>query len=139
MYDLARLLLLLRKRWKAAALLFGILAAVGIAAALLYPRTYVASSQILVQQAAKEGDSASTYPQIAELLAWNPNTTIETYVALALQPDVAAHVVRRLHLHVDPNRLLARYLTVAPLTNSNVIVVSAYWRDPRVASAIANA
>lgn len=139
MYDLARLVSLLRKRWKAATLLFGILAAAGIVAALLYPRTYVATSQVLVQQPAKEGDSTATYPQIAELLAWNPDTTIETYVALALQPDVAAHVVRRLHLRVDPNRLLARYLNVAPLTNSNVIAVSAYWRDPRVASAIANA
>lgn len=138
MYDLARLLGILRRRWKSAALLFAVLLCFGIAAALLFPRSYVASSQVLIEQPSR-ASSAATYPQIAETLAWDPDTTVETYVALALQPDVARRVVSRLHLRVDPKRLMSRYVTVAPLTNSNIIAVNAYWKDPRTAAAIANA
>ena len=72
---------------------------VGSAAVLLFPRSYVVSSHVLI----KRPDTllqSTTYPQVDALLSSNRDTAIETYVAMALQPAISQHVMQELGLRM---------------------------------------
>jgi uncharacterized protein involved in exopolysaccharide biosynthesis len=110
---------------------------IGAGLVLLLPRTYATSSEVLVKRPDTELQS-TTYPQIDALLAWNRDTAMETYVALARQPVIAERVIRTLGLKLTPKDLLNKSVTVAPLTNSDIIVVTVDWRNASESATIAN-
>jgi uncharacterized protein involved in exopolysaccharide biosynthesis len=137
-YELSLLLASLKRHRRLATGLFIVLLLVGAAAVLLLPRTYATSSEVLI----KRPDTAlqsTTYPQIDALLAWNRDTAMETYVALAREPVIAQRVVRELGLKVAAKDLLSRNVVVTPVTNADIISIGVDWRDPVGSAAVANA
>lgn len=137
MYDLAALLASIRRRRFLAAALFVLLAFIGAAAVLITPRTYETSSEVLVKRPDTSLQSTN-YPQIEALLAWNPTTAMETYVAMARRPAIAARVVAVLGLKTTSKDLVS-HVVVTPLTNSDIINIAAAWRNPEGSAALANA
>jgi polysaccharide biosynthesis transport protein len=137
MLELAALVRLLRRRWRLMALIFVILLLAGTMAVLIMPRTYQATAMILVKRADGNLES-SNYPQIDALLAWNRETTIETYVALATQPTIADAVRKDLRLRTSASDLLLHDVTVMPLTNSDIVQYIAQSRTREGSAALAN-
>ncbi len=137
MYELTSLVSSIRRRRRFAVGLFLVLLVVGAAAVYLMPRSYSTASEVLV----KRPDTAlqsTAYPQIDALLTWNRDTAMETYVALAHQPAVAERVVRNLGLKTSARDMLAKYVVVTPVTNSDLIKISVDWHDPGDSAAVAN-
>jgi succinoglycan biosynthesis transport protein ExoP len=136
-YELTSLVSSIRRRRRFAVGLFLVLLVVGAAAVYLMPRSYSTASEVLV----KRPDTAlqsTAYPQIDALLTWNRDTAMETYVALAHQPAVAERVVRNLGLKTSARDMLAKYVVVTPVTNSDLIKISVDWHDPGDSAAVAN-
>lgn len=143
MYELSLLLASIRRRRRLAVALFLFLVVVGAAAVMLLPRTYATSSQVLIKRPST-ALQATTYPQIDALLAWRGDTAIETYVALARQPTIAARVIRELDLKTTPGELLERNVTVTPMTtasgaDSDILTISVDWHNAAGSASIANA
>jgi polysaccharide biosynthesis transport protein len=138
LYELTLLLASIRRRRRLAIRLFSVLVVVGAAAVLLLPRTYSTSSQVLVKRPDTALES-TTYPEIDALLAWNRETRMETYVALARQPAIAERVIRELDLRTTAKDLLTKNVVVTPLTNSDIIDIDVDWHDALGSAAIANA
>ena len=137
MYDITQLLGSIRRRRRLALALFIVFSIIGAVAVMLMPRTYSTSSEVLV----KRPDTAlqsTNYPQIDALLAWNRDTAMETYIALAQQPAVAERVIRTLGLKTGVKELLTRNVVVTPLTHSDIINISVNWPDARGSAAVAN-
>lgn len=137
MYELSSLVSSIRRRRRFALGLFLVLLVVGAAAVYVMPRSYSTASEVLV----KRPDTAlqsTAYPQIDALLTWNRDTAMETYVALAHQPAVAERVVRNLGLKTSARDMLAKYVVVTPVTNSDLIKISVDWHDPGDSAAVAN-
>ncbi len=138
MLEFAALIRLLQRRWRLMGLIFLVLLFVGTIAVLIMPRTYQSTSLILIKRA--DGNLASSnYPQIDALLAWNRETTVETYVALAMQPPIADAVRRDLRLRSSAADLLLHDVAVMPLTNSDIVQYVAQWRTRDGSAALANA
>lgn len=143
MYELASLLASIRRRRRLAIALFLLLVVVGATTVMLLPRTYSTSSQVLI----KRPDTAlqtTMYPQIDALLAWRRDTAIETYVALARQPAIAARVIRQLGLKTTAGELLSKNVTVTPLTtasgaDSDIMTISVDWPNAPESASITNA
>lgn len=137
MYELSTILESIWRRRRFATALFILLAVIGGVAVMLLPRTYSTSSEVLVKRPDTQQQSTA-YPQIDALLAWNRDTAIETYVALAQQPAIAERVIRRLDLKIRVKDLLTKKVVVKPLTNSDILSISVDWNDPVRSAAIAN-
>jgi uncharacterized protein involved in exopolysaccharide biosynthesis len=143
MYELSLILASIRRRRRLAVALFLFFVVAGAGAVMLLPRTYSTTSQVLI----KRPDTtlqATTYPQIDALLAWRRDTAIETYVALARQPAIAATVIRQLDLKTTARELLDRNVTVTPLTtasgaDSDIMSISVDWHNAADSASIANA
>ncbi|MBV8529904.1 MAG: hypothetical protein JO104_01185 [Candidatus Eremiobacteraeota bacterium] len=128
----------IRRRGRFAVLLFLVLSLIGIVAVMLLPRTYSTASEVLIKRPDTQLQS-TTYPQIDALLAWNRDTAMETYVALARQPVIAETVIRQLGLKATVKDLLDKTVVVTPLTNADILSIAVDWRDARGSAAIANA
>jgi len=137
MYELSTILESIWRRRRFATALFILLAVIGGVAVMLLPRTYSTSSEVLVKRPDTQQQSTA-YPQIDALLAWNRDTAIETYVALAQQPAIAERVIRQLDLKIRVKDLLTKKVVVKPLTNSDILSISVDWNDPIRSAAIAN-
>ncbi len=110
---------------------------VGSAAVLLFPRSYVVSSHVLI----KRPDTllqSTTYPQVDALLSSNRDTAIETYVAMALQPAISQHVMQELGLRMTLKKFLKWNLVVTPVTHSDIINIQVSLRDANLSAAAAN-
>ena len=110
---------------------------VGSAAVLLFPRSYVVSSHVLI----KRPDTllqSTTYPQVNALLSSNRDTAIETYVAMALQPAISQHVMQELGLRMTLKKFLKWNLVVTPVTHSDIINIQVSLRDANLSAAAAN-
>ena len=138
MYELTQLMASLRRRRRQAIILFLILTIVGVTTVLLFPLGYAISSQVLIKRADTMATS-TTYPQIDALLAWNRDTAIETYIAMALRPTIAQHVIDQLGLRTSVKNFLKWHLVVTPVTHADVINIQVTWRDPNIAADAANA
>jgi polysaccharide biosynthesis transport protein len=137
-YELTQLIASLRRRRLQAFVLFLALLVLGAGAVMLWPPSYASSSQVLI----KRPDTlpqGTTYPQIDALLTWNRDTNMETYMAMALRPAIAQHVIDQLGLRTTVRNFLMSSVTVTPVTNSDIIDITVNWPDPNVAAAAANA
>jgi uncharacterized protein involved in exopolysaccharide biosynthesis len=137
MYDVTQLLASIRRRGGLALALFLILSIIGALGVMIMPRTYATASEVLIKRPDTQLQ-ATSYPQIDALLAWNRDTTIETYVALAQQPVVAERVIRTLGLKAAVKDLLARNVVVTPLTHSDIINITVNWHDAGGSALVAN-
>jgi uncharacterized protein involved in exopolysaccharide biosynthesis len=137
-YDIARFVAAIRRRRRLALALFVLFAIVGAILVKLIPETYATSSEVLVKRPDTQLQS-TTYPEIDALLAWKPDTTMETYISLARQPAVAQRVIHTLGLRTTVKDVLAGNVVVTPLTNSDIINIAVDWRDPNGSARIANA
>ncbi len=142
MYELSTLIAALRRHSRLAAALFLVFVAIGAVAVMLLPATYATSSQVLIKRppdTTLQSTNSPVYPQIDALLAFNRDTAMETYVALARQPVIAEEVVRKLGLKISASELLGKNVTVTPLTNTDIIKISADWHTADGSASIANA
>ncbi len=138
MFALSQLLGTLRRHQRLAVTVFAILVLAGATAVMLLPRTFTASSEVLVKRPDTMLQSTN-YPQIDALLASNRDTAMETYVALARQPAIAERAIRTLGLSVAASDLLGKNVTVTPLTNADILKITVDWRDPGGSASVANA
>lgn len=137
MYELTQLMASLRRRRRQAIFMFLGILIVGSAAVLLFPRSYVVSSHVLI----KRPDTllqSTTYPQVNALLSSNRDTAIETYVAMALQPAISQHVMQELGLRMTLKKFLKWNLVVTPVTHSDIINIQVSLRDANLSAAAAN-
>jgi succinoglycan biosynthesis transport protein ExoP len=137
MYELTQLMASLRRRRRQAIFMFLGILIVGSGAVLLFPRSYVVSSHVLI----KRPDTllqSTTYPQVDALLSSNRDTAIETYVAMALQPAISQHVMQELGLRMTLKKFLKWNLVVTPVTHSDIINIQVSLRDANLAAAAAN-
>jgi uncharacterized protein involved in exopolysaccharide biosynthesis len=137
MYELTQLMASLRRRRRQAIFMFLGILIVGSAAVLLFPRSYVVSSHVLI----KRPDTllqSTTYPQVDALLSSNRDTAIETYVAMALQPAISQHVMQELGLRMTLKKFLKWNLVVTPVTHSDIINIQVSLRDANLSAAAAN-
>ncbi len=115
MYEFSQLVASIKRRRRLAIGLFLLFLVLGVAAVMLSPRTYTTSSEVLIKRPDTTLQSTN-YPQIDALLAWNRDTAMETYVALARQPAIAERVIRQLNLKASARDLLDKSVLVMPLT-----------------------
>ncbi|MFY9633039.1 MAG: hypothetical protein WAJ94_15665 [Candidatus Cybelea sp.] len=137
MYELTQLMASLRRRRRQAIFMFLGILIVGSAAVLIFPRSYVVSSHVLI----KRPDTllqSTTYPQVDALLSSNRDTAIETYVAMALQPAISQHVMQELGLRMTLKKFLKWNLVVTPVTHSDIINIQVSLRDANLSAAAAN-
>jgi len=147
-----QLFLVLRARWKFAARVFAAILILAVVVTLLLPKEYVATASVVVQSKTDPLSTGMAY-QAAALLP----SDIATQVDIIGSHRVAQRAVKLLRLdesadykeewerHGKGDFLgwiadgLQRRVTVAPSKESDVIAISAKWRDPKAAAALANA
>jgi chain length determinant protein EpsF len=147
-----QLFLVIRARWRFAARVFvGVLILV-VLATLMLPKQYVATASVVVQGKTDPLLSNAAYPA-AQLLP----SDIATQVDIIESHRVAERAVKLLKLDESAEYKeswqrdgrgdlvgwiadqLQRKVTVVPSKESDVIGISAKWRDPKFAAALANA
>jgi succinoglycan biosynthesis transport protein ExoP len=128
------------------AIFFGFLALV-IALSLIIPKTYTTTIKMIAGNAgtgainAPNGTSTnpnSQLPVLNALLIASGVQSAETYVELFQETPVAQDVVNNLGLRISPKTLLSK-VTVAPVSNTDIIQLSVTWNNPAMSARIANA
>lgn len=138
MYELTQLIASLRRRRGQAFALFLVLLIVGVAAVLLWPPSYASTSQVLIKRP-DTIPAGTTYPQIDALLTWSRGTNMETYMAMALRPRIAQHVIDQLGLPTNARNFLRKNVVVTPVTNADIMSITVNWRNREISAAAANA
>lgn len=149
--DPQQIYLILRARWKFAAMIFGAVLFLTVLVTLLQPKMYTATSSVVVEVKADPVAGAGYQPQLL-------SSDVATQVDIIGSRRVAERVVRQLHLEDAPafKRLwtgdgsrgdevewladsLLRQLVIVPSKESNVIQISVKWGDAKTAASLANA
>lgn len=109
---------------------------------LVWPKQYTTTIKVIAGNAAGPAAPQTTgqtdLPVLNALLLDSGMQTSETYAELFVETPVVRSVIDQMHLDVSPDRLL-RNVTVAPVTNTNILAVSVTWKDAATSAAIANA
>jgi polysaccharide biosynthesis transport protein len=109
---------------------------------LVWPKQYTTTIKVIAGNATGPGAAANSaqtdLPVLNALVLENGMQTAETYAELFVEEPVLARVVDQLRLNVSPHALLG-HVTVAPVTNTNILGVSVTWKDAATSAAIANA
>ncbi len=110
---------------------------------LVWPKQYTTTIKVIAGNAngpgAAASDAAQTgLPVLNALVLESGVQSAETYAELFVEEPVLSRVIAQLHLDVSPHELL-KHITVAPVTNTSILGVSATWKDAATSAAIANA
>jgi chain length determinant protein EpsF len=145
-----QLFLVLRARWRVAVRVFAGVMILVVLVTLILPKQYVATSSVVVQGKA---DPVSNNPNYTQLLP----SDIATQVDIIESHRVAQRAVKILKLDESADLKdkwqrqgkgdlvgwiadgLQKKVTVAPSKESDVIAISAKWRDAKFAADLANA
>lgn len=138
MYELTELMASLRRRRKQALILFLVFAIVGAAGVLLWPPSYVTTSQVLIKRPDTR-EEPTMYPAIDALLTWNRETAMETYIAMALRPSIAQNIIQQLGLRTTVKKFLKLNLSVTPVTHADIMDIAVSWKNRQMSATIANA
>ncbi|HTZ54544.1 MAG TPA: polysaccharide biosynthesis tyrosine autokinase [Candidatus Acidoferrum sp.] len=132
---------IVRRRGAVLQIFLGFVALVVIGT-LVWPKQYTTTIKVIAGNANGPGaaaDSAQTnLPVLNALVLDSGMQTAETYAELFVETPVLRGVIDDLHLGVSPDGLL-KHVTVAPVTNTNILGVSVTWKDAATSAAIANA
>ncbi|MGB6987174.1 MAG: polysaccharide biosynthesis tyrosine autokinase [Candidatus Aquilonibacter sp.] len=109
---------------------------------LVWPKQYTTTIKLIAGNENGPGapsDSAQTgLPVLNALVLESGVQTAETYAELFVEDPVLTRVVSDLQLGVGPHELLS-HVTVAPVTNTNILGISVTWKNAATSAAIANA
>lgn len=109
-----------------------------IAAALyvkVSPRSYTASSQVVVNPAATSDTVLFSLPVLHS--SGDPTQDVLTAASLLHTPQIAQATINALHLHTSPGALLGK-TSIVPEDQSNILSVSVSSSNPSQAQRIAN-
>lgn len=108
---------------------------------LIWPKQYTTTIKVITGNSNGPATSQSpgtSLPVLNALMIANGTQSAETYVELFKEWPVAKNVIHDLNLKTSPRDLLS-HVTVAPVTNTNILSVSVTWSDPVTSAKIANA
>ncbi|MDE2482327.1 MAG: polysaccharide biosynthesis tyrosine autokinase [bacterium] len=130
---------LIRRRWTALRIFFTFVALVAVGT-LLWPKQYQTSIKVIAGNASdpSAANANADLPVLNALLIANATQSSETYAELFKETPVAQRVIDDLKLSTSPTQLLG-HVTVAPITNTNILTISATWSNPTTSANIANA
>jgi capsular exopolysaccharide synthesis family protein len=138
--EFQRLAGALRRRWKLLMWIFLAFFGFSLGYALLWPKSYVATTSLITGNSSANYNGVNTdLPVLNALVAASGVQSVETYATMIQGQDVATKVIKNLNLkNIDAYRLLKYDVFVAPVTNTQIVQLSATWKDAGVAAAIAN-
>jgi capsular exopolysaccharide synthesis family protein len=104
------------------------------------PKEYIATIKLIAGSSSVTATRGAdtTLPLLNALIAATNTNSAETYVDLIQEAPVAEQVIRNLHLPIDVYDLMNDHVTVAPVTNTNIIELSAMWHNDQTAIKLAN-
>ncbi|HTU70953.1 MAG TPA: polysaccharide biosynthesis tyrosine autokinase [Candidatus Baltobacteraceae bacterium] len=109
---------------------------------MVWPKSYTTTIKVIAGNengpAADDPSTQTNLPVLNALVLASGMQTSETYAELFVETPVVQRVIDQLDLHVSPDTLL-KHVTVAPITNTNILAVSVSWKDAVTSAAIANA
>lgn len=138
MYELTRMMASLRRRRRQLIIWFLVLLVLGAAGVLLWPPSYVTTSQVLIKRPDTR-EEPTQYPAVDALLTWNRETAMETYMALALRPSIARQVIDQFGLRISVKNFTKWHLSVTPVTHSDIIDIAIAWKNRQLSANIADA
>jgi polysaccharide biosynthesis transport protein len=129
-----------RRRKLFALIVFGVIFAVAVVT-LLTPKRYTTDVKMIAgnpNTIAQNPQQAQTgLPVLNALLLANAAQSAETYAELIGETPVVEQVIKDLNLKTDVGALQGA-VKVKPVTNTNIISVSATWGSPEMSANIAN-
>lgn len=107
---------------------------------LLWPKQYTTTIKVIAgdTSGATQASGGTDLPVLNAMLIASGGQTSETYAELFKETPVAQKVVNDLHLKTSAAGLLG-HVTVAPVTNTNILTVSVTWPNRVESAEIANA
>jgi succinoglycan biosynthesis transport protein ExoP len=140
--ELAALWRTLVRRRSTVLQIFLIVVALVLVGTAVWPKQYTTTLKVIAGNAngpAAQGSSPETnLPVLNALVLESGMQTSETYAELFVESPVVQRVISQLNLKMSPKEL-DDHVTVAPVTNTNILAVNVTWSDPRTSAAIANA
>jgi capsular exopolysaccharide synthesis family protein len=130
----------LRRRWKLFVYIFAAFFLAALAYAVAWPKSYVATTSLITGNSSANYNGINTdLPVLNALVAASGVQSVETYATMIQGQDVATKVIKNLNLKgVDAYKLLKYDIFVAPVTNTQIVQLSATWKDAATSAAIAN-
>jgi polysaccharide biosynthesis transport protein len=130
----------LRRRWKLFGYIFAAFFFFALVYALGWPKSYVATVSLITGNSSANYNGVNTdLPVLNALVAASGVQSVETYATMIQGQDVATTVIKNLNLkNIDAYKLLKYDVFVAPVTNTQIVQLSATWKDAGTAAAIAN-
>jgi polysaccharide biosynthesis transport protein len=129
-----------RRRGTAIKIFLGFVALMMIGT-IIWPKQYTTTIKVIAGNNGTPGSAGAPnadLPVLNALLIANGMQSAETYAELFKETPVLKNVVEELHLKTGPGGLANR-VTVTPITNTNILSISATWSDPVTSAAVANA
>ena len=138
--DFEKILTTLVRRRRTFFAIFGIFFIICLIYAFLWPKTYTSQVELITGNSATNfSGTNSDLPVLNALLAASGVQSVETYATLIQDKSVAAKVIKNLNLkHIDAYNLLKYHITVAPVTNTQIVTLQATWPTKDVSANIAN-
>jgi polysaccharide biosynthesis transport protein len=132
---------IVRRRAAVIQIFLGFVALV-VVGTLVWPKQYTTTIKVIAGNTSGPGAAGTAagteLPVLNALVLESGMQTSETYAELFVETPVVRSVIDQLHLDVSPEGLL-KHVTVAPITNTNILGVSVSWKDAATSAAIANA
>jgi len=129
-----------RRRWTVLKIFLGFLALV-IIGTLIWPKDYTTTIKVIAGDSSGPGSAppqGTDLPVLNALLIASGMQSSETYAELFQETPVPQRVIDQLHLGIGPSTLMT-HVTVAPVTNTNILSINVTWSNPKTSAAIANA
>ena len=141
--ELASLWRILVRRRAIVWRVFALFVALMFVGTLVWPKSYTSTIKVIAGNsggaAASSATSGSTdLPVLNALVIANGMQSSETYAELFKETPVLQGVIDQLKLKTSPHGLL-EHVTVEPITNTNILSISASWNTREQSAAIANA
>ncbi len=134
--DLAQMLRIFQRRWKAMLLVFLGIVALSVVYLRLAKPIY---QSVATMQVVENSASSATLPGLEELLSDKSDTTVETQIQLLAGPDIRADAVKSLSPQNLKGLKSPGEITIDPVGRTNLMEISARAYKPEAAAAFANA
>lgn len=137
--EFAKVTSAMRRRWRTFLAIFAGFFLLSLVYALLWPKSYTTAVEVITGNSSQSNNGANTdLPVLNALMAAAGVQSVETYATMIQDKSAAATVIQRLHLPIDVYDLLKYDIYVAPVTNTQIVTLSATWKDPQISANIAN-
>jgi capsular exopolysaccharide synthesis family protein len=131
---------IVRRRWTVLKIFLGFMALM-IVGTLLWPKQYMTTIKVIAGDSNGPGASQNAgtdLPVLNAFLIASGVQSSETYAELFQETPVIQSVIDRLQLKTSIPQML-KHVTVAPVTNTNILSIAVTWSNPQTSANIANA